>query len=84
MLLQSTNTLIPKQPFQRLVKEIAQDVKDGVRFQSTALLALHEATEAYIIGLMTDSAHCAAHAGRITITPKDMQLAMRIRQKSSW
>lgn len=75
----STELLIRKLPFQRLVREIAQDYKCDLRFQSTALLALQEAAEAYMVGLMEDTQLCAIHAKRITIMPKDMQLARRIR-----
>jgi histone H3 len=75
--------LIRKAPFQRLVREIAQnlidDGKRDVRFQSTAVLALQEASEAYLVGLFEDTNLCAIHAKRVTIMPKDMQLARRIR-----
>jgi histone H3 len=69
--------LIRKLPFQRLVREIAQDT--GLRFQSCAILALQEAAEAYLVGLFEDTNLCAIHAKRVTIMPKDMQLARRIR-----
>jgi histone H3 len=75
----STDLLIRKIPFQRLVKEIAQDYMGDLRFQSTAMLALQEAAEAYLTGLFEDTNLCAIHAKRITIMPKDMQLARRIR-----
>ena len=104
-----TELLIRKAPFQRLVREIAQDLKKSdLRFQSTAVLALQEvswdavlvlvlhvfiillfvvsldciyqqAAEAYLIGLFEDTLLCAVHAKRVTIMPKDMQLARRIR-----
>lgn len=76
----STNLIISKRPFQRLVREIARDyVGNDWRFQSTALLALQEASEAYLIGLLEDTNLCAIHAKRVTIMPKDMHLARRIR-----
>ena len=75
----STELLLRKLPFQRLVREIAQDFKTDIRFQSTAILALQEAAEAYIVGLFEDTNLCAIHAKRVTVTPKDMQLARRIR-----
>ena len=76
----STELLIRKLPFQRLVREIAQDLgKKDVRFQSEAIIALQEASEAYLVGLLEDSNLCAIHAKRVTITPKDIQLARRIR-----
>jgi histone H3 len=67
--------LIRKAPFQRLVREVAQDFKSDCRFQSTAVLALQEASEAYLIGLFEVSNLCAIHAKRVTIMPKDMMLA---------
>ena len=75
----TTDLLIQKLPFQRLVREIAQDIKEDIRFQSTALLAIQEASEAYLVGLFEDTNLCAIHARRVTIMPKDIQLARRIR-----
>ncbi|XP_055296766.1 uncharacterized protein LOC129565677 [Sitodiplosis mosellana] len=75
----STELLIRKSPFQRLVREIAQDVMTDLRFQSSAVLALQEASEAYLVGLFEDTNLCAIHSKRVTIMPKDMQLARRIR-----
>lgn len=74
-----TNLLIPRSPFQRLVREIAAIFATGLMFQSAALSALHEASEAYLIGLFEDTNLCAIHAKRVTIMPKDIQLARRIR-----
>lgn len=94
----STELLIRKLPFQRLVREIAQDFKTDLRFQSAAigalqvrislnsvktiinvLFRLQEASEAYLVGLFEDTNLCAIHAKRVTIMPKDIQLARRIR-----
>merc|ERR1712212_623229 len=75
----STELLIRKLPFQRLVREIAQDFKTDLRFQSSAVMALQEASEAYLVGLFEDTTLCAIHAKRVTIMPKDIQLARRIR-----
>jgi histone H3 len=77
----STELLIRKLPFQRLVREIVQDLSNGTefRFQSAALGALQEASEAYLVGLFEDTNRCAIHAKRVTIMPKDIQLARRIR-----
>merc|ERR1711937_573599 len=75
----STDLLIRKLPFQRLVREIAQDYKSDLRFQSQALLALQEAAEAYLVSLFEDTNLCAIHAKRVTIMPKDIQLARRLR-----
>jgi histone H3 len=110
-------------PFQRLVREIAQDFKTDLRFQGSAVLALQEATEAYLVGLFEvcvcvccvcglgvrcaggvvrlfpcigltpplpslsyhhqDTNLAAIHAKRVTIQPKDIQLARRIRGERS-
>lgn len=78
----STDLLIRKMPFQRLVKEIAQGIFQDLRFQSIAILALQEAAEAYLVRLFEDTNLCAIHAKRVTITAKDMQLARRIRGES--
>eukprot|EP00826_Nyctotherus_ovalis_P021198 TRINITY_DN167_c0_g1_i7.p2 TRINITY_DN167_c0_g1~~TRINITY_DN167_c0_g1_i7.p2 ORF type:complete len:134 (+),score=16.69 TRINITY_DN167_c0_g1_i7:136-537(+) len=75
----STDLLISRLPFQRLVKEVAWNWKNDVRFQAQAVLALQEAAEAYLVGLFEDTNLCAIHARRITIMPKDMHLARRIR-----
>ena len=75
----TTELLLKKAPFQRLVREIAQDFKTDLRFQSSSVMALQEASEAYLVGLFDDSNLCAIHAKRVTIMPKDMQLARRIR-----
>ena len=75
----STDLLVRKLPFQRLVREIAQEFKTDLRFQSSAVLALQEAAEAYMVGLFEDTNLCAIHAKRVTIMPKDIQLAKRIR-----
>jgi len=79
----STELLIRKAPFQRLVREIAQDYKTDLRFQSNAVAALQEASEAYLVGLFEDTNLCAIHAKRVTIMPKDIQLARRIRGERS-
>jgi histone H3 len=79
----STELLIRKAPFSRLVHKVAEDYGQQMNkdfcFQSTAILALQEASEAYLIGLFEDTNMCAIHAKRVTIMPKDIQLARRIR-----
>ena len=60
------------------MREIAQDFKTDLRFQAQAIGALQEAAEAYIVGLFEDMNLCAIHAKRVTIMPKDIQLACRI------
>ncbi|KAG5519856.1 hypothetical protein PMAC_000132 [Pneumocystis sp. 'macacae'] len=79
----STELLIRKLPFQRLVREIAQDFKTDLRFQSSAIGALQEAVEAYLVSLFEDTNLCAIHGKRVTIQPKDMQLARRLRGERS-
>jgi histone H3 len=75
----SDELLLRKLPFQRLVREIAYEIKDDLRFQGNALAALQMATEAFLVGLFEDSQLLAIHAKRVTIMPKDMRLAQRIR-----
>ena len=75
----STELLIRKLPFQRLVREITQDFKSDLRYQGSAVLALQEATEAYIIGIFEDTNLNAIHAKRVTIIPKDVKLTQRLR-----
>jgi histone H3 len=79
----STDLLIRKLPFQRLVREIAQDFKNDLRFQRNAMEALQEAAEAYLVSLFEDANLCAIHAKRVTIKPTDIQLARRIRGERS-
>ncbi|KAB5592101.1 histone H3 [Ceratobasidium theobromae] len=83
----STDLLIAKLPFSRVVREVAEDMTtqsgggypSGLRWQSSALLALQEATEAYLVHLFEDTNLCAIHAKRVTIMQRDIQLARRIR-----
>jgi histone H3 len=79
----STELLIRKLPFQRLVREIAQDFKGDLRFQGSAVMALQEAAEAYLVGLLEDANLCAIHCKRVTIQPKDLQLARRLRGENA-
>jgi len=98
----STELLIRKLPFQRLVREIAQDFKvkqhllllkgdqtltlstqTDLRFQSSAVMALQEAAEAYLVSLFEDTNLAAIHAKRVTIQPKDLALARRLRGELS-
>ncbi|EPS41074.1 hypothetical protein H072_5016 [Dactylellina haptotyla CBS 200.50] len=86
----STDLLLRKLPFSRLVREICSEqvdivnsqfnrANDVMRWQSQALLALQEATEAFLVHLFEDANLCAIHAKRVTIMQKDIQLARRIR-----
>ena len=71
--------LIRRVPFQRLVREIVQKRREGLKLQSLAVLALQEAGEAFLVGLMEQANLCTIHAKRVTIMPRDIQLAHRIR-----
>ena len=75
----STELLIRKLPFNRMVREVAQDFKTDLQFQSGAIGALQEVAEAYIVGLFEDTNLCTIHAKRVTIMPKNIQLTRRIR-----
>merc|ERR1712179_840373 len=79
----SRSLLIPAMPFSRLIREVAQSVLGynvaEFRFQSAALMALREAAEAFLVTLFEDTVLCAIHAKRVTVMPRDMQLARRIR-----
>ena len=84
----STDLLIRKLPFQRVVREISYaeesdmiqgEKSDPKRYMATSILALQESAEAYLVGLFEDTNLCAIHAKRVTILPKDQQLARRIR-----
>lgn len=79
----STDLLIRRLPFARLVREIQQTlIREQYRWQGAAILALQEAAEAYLTGIMEDTNLCAIHAKRVTIMPRDMHLARRIRGPS--
>lgn len=76
----STDLLIRRLPFARLVREIQMNLtRQPYRWQGSALLAMQEAAEAHLVGLFEDCNLCAVHGKRVTIMPKDMQLARRIR-----
>ena len=75
----STELLIAKAPFSRLVREIAEGHKAGLRFASSALAAIQEATEAFVISLLSDANLTALHANRVTALPRDLQLVRRLR-----
>ncbi|KAG6852059.1 histone H3.1 [Blastosporella zonata] len=75
----STELLIRKLPFQRLVREVAQDFAVNLRFKTSAVQALQEASEAYLVSLFEDTNSAAIHAKRVTIMPKDLFLARKLR-----
>lgn len=76
----STDLLLRRLPFARLVREIQLGfTRVALRWQGTAILALQTAAEAHLVSLFNDANLCAIHGKRVTIMPKDMQLARRIR-----
>ncbi|KAG5481197.1 hypothetical protein CUR178_06429 [Leishmania enriettii] len=75
----STGTLIPRYPFYRLVKEIMTTFKDTMRMCRSAVDALHEATECYLVSVLADANLCTLHAKRVTVYSKDLHLALRLR-----
>ena len=85
----STECFIKRTPYQKLFREISQEYRacpDGpgtpsiqVRFQSTAIAALQEAAENFIVGLFEDMNLLAVHAKRVMVMPRDIRLALRIR-----
>ena len=79
----SAELLILKAPFQRLVREITLGYNEKLRSQGSSILATQEATEACLVGIKEDPNLCAIHAKRVTIMPKDIQLARRIRGERS-
>ena len=74
----STELLIRKLPFQRLVGEVAQKIDSTLRFQSTAILALQEASEDFLITMFDKVNLCTIHGNRVTIKVKDIQLWRRM------
>lgn len=76
----STDNLIPRLPFARLVREILMSFNcDGYRIQRLALEALQEASEMYLTLLMEDAYRCTLHRQRLTLMPIDIQLVRLIR-----
>jgi histone H3 len=80
----STNLLLPRAPFQRVVRSIVMEHDNSLRFQSQALVALQEAAEAYLVGIFEDANLCCIHARRVTIRKQDMELARRIRGEHNY
>ncbi|XP_058124114.1 uncharacterized protein LOC131281600 [Anopheles ziemanni] len=77
------DTLIPKLSFGRVIREILADYSDsGLRVTLEMLECLQEAAEIYIVQLFEDAYRCTVHRGRVTLIPKDIQLALMIRRES--
>lgn len=79
---ESTEFLIRKLPFHRLVREIGAEFIDDLRFSGASLMAIQEVAEAYMVGALEDANLAAIHANRVTIQPKDLQLVRSIRGES--
>lgn len=76
----STDLLLRKAPFSRLVREICMSFsRESLMWQAYALMALQEAAEAFLVRLFADANLCAIHAKRVTLFPRDLQLVRRIR-----
>ena len=80
----STQLLIPRAPFQRVIRSICHEIDNTLRCQSQALVALQEAAEAYLVGIFEDASLCSIHAKRMTLMKQDMELAKRIRGESHY
>ena len=74
----NTDQLIWKLPFPRVVREVAQSIRADLQFQSTAIMALQDAGEAFLMGLLEQANYCAIHAKHVTVMPKNIQLAYHI------
>jgi histone H3/H4 len=81
----STSLLIGKLPFQRLVREISAKRNGGIpmKWKVAAIAALQEGVEDFLVGLFEDTNLCTIHAKRVTIMPRDLLLARRIRGRNS-
>ena len=80
----STELLIRRLPFQRLVREIVQSIKPEFRCQSTGILAMQEACEAFLVGIFEDARLGMQHGKRKTLFPRDVILALRMRGMSDF
>ena len=79
----STDLLLRKAPFMKLVREISQEFKTDVRWQGAAVAVIQEAAETYLVGMFSDAVYCMAHAKRVTLQAKDMQLVGYLRRETS-
>ena len=75
----SVDTLIPKAPLKRLIREIAAPYQDELRFSGLSFEALQQASEAYLTDLFADANVCAIEHNRVTVEPRDLRLAMKMR-----
>jgi histone H3 len=77
----TSDLLIRKAPFRHLVREIVEQVsrKSDLQMQSTAVLALQEAAEFFMVDVFNDTNLCASHGKGKIIMVKDLALACHIR-----
>jgi histone H3 len=75
----TTEHLIRKAPFVRLVRECLFKTKESIRLSASACEAIQDATESYMTGLLSDANLCTLHAKRVTLMPRDLKLARRLR-----
>ena len=82
----STELLLRKAPFQRLIRSVCADIREKLggakqyRIQGLCVKALQEASEAYLVALLEESNMCTVHGKRVTLMPKDITFALRIRE----
>lgn len=77
----STDTLIPKATFSRLTRQLTLEIKPGHRWTKTAVDALQQAAEAFVVGVLEEANLCAIHGKRVTIMDRDIALTLRLRLK---
>uniref|UniRef100_A0A1Q3EWP2 Putative histone H3.3 type 2 n=1 Tax=Culex tarsalis TaxID=7177 RepID=A0A1Q3EWP2_CULTA len=78
----TTDLLIPKLPFARLIREVLQQYSHrGLRITPEALLCLQESSEIYLVQMFEDAYRCTLHRDRVTLMPKDMNLALYLRER---
>lgn len=75
----STENVVRKAPFQRMVRDITSKIRDDMRYQAQCLSALHEAFENHIVGLFEDGLLAANHAKRVTVMPRDINIVGKLR-----
>ena len=75
----TTEHLIRKAPFVRLIRECIFKTKESIRLSVSACEAIQDATESYMTGLLSDANLCTLHAKRVTLMPRDLKLARRLR-----
>ena len=78
----TSHLLIPRSPFQELIREIAMSYKADLRFQREALLAIQEAAESHLVSIFQHTQNMAVHGGRKTIQDRDLTLAIHVRDNN--